>query len=79
MEPQVIRHGQPMVRRQMRVERCVEQLCEQGCKKVADYIEVLQAGRSVPGMEGLNKADQAQVLRELVSIMSVYQRSCGCK
>jgi hypothetical protein len=79
MELQVIRHEQPVPSRQRRVDRCVEFLCQQGCRKVTEVIGELRRGRVVPGMEGMNATDRSRVLQELVSIMSIYQGSCSSK
>jgi len=79
MELRVIRHEQPTLSRQRRVERCVERLCQQGCRKVTEVIAELRVGRAVPGMEEMNAADRSRVLHELVSIMSVYRGSCSRK
>lgn len=58
------------------VERCVELLCEQGCSKVSEYIDALQRGQSVPGIDELKEDERQALLEELVSIMAVYQCSC---
>ena len=58
------------------VERCVELLCQQGCSKVSEYIDALQRGRPVPGIDVLNEGERQALLAELVSIMAVYQCSC---
>lgn len=79
MELQVIRHEQPALSRQRQVDRCVERLCQQGCRKVTEVIAELRMGRVAAGTEGLNAADRSRVLAELVSIMSVYQGSCSSK
>ena len=52
---------------------CVEQLCQQGCDKVYEYIDALQAGRQLPGIGPLSPAERRSVLTELRSIMAVYE------
>lgn len=58
------------------VERCVESLCQQGCAKVNQYINELQAGQQPPGIEALDRTERQALLEELVSIMMVYQCRC---
>jgi hypothetical protein len=55
-----------------KVNRCVEDLCLQGCTLVRHYIDDLQAGRPVPGSSELSDAERLELLQELRSIMSVY-------
>ncbi len=58
------------------MDHCVEQLCQQGCARVSEYIQALRSGQPVPGTEGLDTAQRQLLLVELESIMSVYQCSC---
>lgn len=58
------------------VDRCLEQLCKQGCARVSGYIDDLRSGKPVPGTEALDRVQQQKLLGELESIMSVYQCSC---
>ena len=61
---------------QNRVELCVEQLCQQGCCKVTEYIDLLRAGGSLPQLAHLTPEEIAAVLDELVSVMAAYEGSC---
>ena len=60
----------------VRVELCVERLCREGCGKVTEYINLLQAGEKLPQMTHLSPAEAKAVLDELVSIMAAYEGSC---
>ena len=55
-----------------KVNRCVEDLCLQGCRVVRRYIDDLRAARPVPGSSELSEAERLELLQELRSIMSVY-------
>jgi hypothetical protein len=55
------------------IERCVEQLCQQGCDKVYEYIDALRSGRQLPEIGPLTAAGRRAVLEELLSIMAVYE------
>ena len=55
------------------IERCVEQLCQQGCDKVYEHIDALRANRQLPGIGPLSPAERQLVLAELLSIMAVYE------
>lgn len=57
-----------------RVEHCVEQLCDQGCERVAACIRSLEAGEPVDEVQSLSPAERQVVLRELQQIMAPYQR-----
>jgi hypothetical protein len=59
------------------VERSVEQLCGKGCRSVWSDIDALEAGERLPEVQGLNADEVASVIRELKSIMSVYEGSCA--
>lgn len=58
------------------VEQCVETLCRKGCRAVWACIDTLEAGRSLPEMRGLSDTEVGAVLRELRSVMAVYEGSC---
>lgn len=55
------------------VERCVEQLCQQGCDKVYEYIQALRTGQELAATARLSAAERLSVLEELQSIMAVYE------
>jgi hypothetical protein len=61
---------------QGRVDQCVERLCQEGCGKVTEYIELLQAGETLPVLDHLAPAEVKAVLDELISIMAAYQSCC---
>jgi hypothetical protein len=61
---------------QNRVDRCVEQLCQDGCGKVTEYIKSLQAGETLPLLAHLAPAEVNAVLAELVAVMAAYEGSC---
>lgn len=56
------------------IQQCVEQLCQQGCEQVYEYIDALRAGRQLPETGLLTPGDRQRVLEELLSIMAVYER-----
>jgi hypothetical protein len=58
------------------VNECVEDLCQRGCREVTDIIRRLRAGEPVAGTEHLKQSELDAVLRELESIMAVYDDSC---
>ena len=58
------------------LQSIVEELCNQGCRQVTMYINQIEAGKLPRAMQKLSKEDQEKVLKELKSIMSVYDR-CG--
>ena len=56
-----------------RVETCVGRVCELGCGFVSRLIKELRAGRDHPFYTDLNGEERQALLRELASIMAVYQ------
>ena len=60
-----------------KLQRCIETLCQDGCRQVTRYIRLLKTGAALPGYEQLTAIERRDVLQELESIMSVYDRSCG--
>ena len=65
-----------MAEGQNRIDLCVERLCQEGCGKVTEYINLLQAGEALPVLAHLAPAEVKAVLDELVSIMAAYEGSC---
>ena len=59
------------------VEQSVEQLCGKGCRSVWSDIDALEAGERLPEVQGLSGDEIALVIKELKSIMSVYEGSCA--
>ena len=58
------------------MELCVEALCQDGCRKVTEYIALLKSGTVFTDVAMLNTAERQAVLEELESIMSVYTGPC---
>lgn len=56
-----------------KVEACVDRVCGFGCVFVGRLIEELRAGRDHPAYEQLDQEERQALLRELASIMAVYQ------
>ncbi|MGD8782975.1 MAG: hypothetical protein PVF28_00470 [Thioalkalispiraceae bacterium] len=56
------------------LQSIVEELCDHGCRQVTRYINQIESGKLPKTMAQLSDQDQAKVLRELKSIMSVYDR-----
>ncbi len=59
-----------------KIDRCVAQLAEDGCKAVWSHIDELEAGQSVRGTEGLSAEERRAVAAELRSVMAVYASRC---
>jgi len=57
------------------VERAVDAICALGCDLVSAYIKALQQADPRPEYQSLDAAQRASLLRELQSIMAVYERS----
>lgn len=57
-----------------RIANCVETLCQEGCNDVRQAIAQLEAGQSLPQLQGLSATEQQAVLAELKAIMAVYDR-----
>ena len=55
-----------------RLSQYLDHLCNQGCTAVREAIEQMEAGDSLPELASLNHAEQQHLLRELKSIMAVY-------
>ncbi len=56
------------------VESAIEELCSRGCDEVNATIRKLEEKQHVAEVTQLNPKDQQQVLTELKSIMSVYDK-----
>jgi hypothetical protein len=56
------------------LQEIIEDLCNNGCKAVSQYIEQIEAGSIPRQMAHLRKPDQKKILVELKSIMAVYDR-----
>ena len=58
-----------------KVNRCIEALCEGGCRSVREVIVALESGAEVTCTAGLNGVERMAVLQELKSVMSVYDQA----
>lgn len=56
------------------LQTVVEQLCEDGCVAVNQYISEIQSGKYPAAMRQLDRQECETVLTELKSIMAVYER-----
>lgn len=59
-----------------RLQQVIDQLCDEGCRIVSQYIVEIEAQRYPECMQALSDEDRQIVLRELRDIMAVYDR-CG--
>ena len=73
----VVGRGKVTPAHSSKVDQCVENLCSQGCSRVYGYIADLQDGVEFPEVEGLDREERRQVLKELISVMAAYNGSCG--
>ena len=55
-----------------KLSHCIEVLCHQGCSAVRGYITRLEEGQSVPHAEDLSYSEKQVLLRELKTVMAVY-------
>lgn len=60
----------------VRVTRCVETMCQKGCKALWEDIAALEQGAIPRETKKLDFSERNLVLEELKSIMSVYATSC---
>ena len=63
----------------LKVEQCVESLCQNGCAAVNATITAMQKDLDNISLPGLQKDDKKMVLKELQDIMSVYDGPCEIK
>lgn len=56
------------------LQTVVDQLCEDGCKRVSRYIREIQAGDYPNQMQKLNRQERDEIMTELQAIMAVYDR-----
>lgn len=62
-----------------KINRCIEALCANGCDAVRATIGSLEHELPLTETRGLGEMEVKAVLRELKSIMAVYdERSCQC-
>jgi len=62
----------------LKVEECVESLCQNGCAAVHATIAAMEYDLENVALTGLVASEREQVLSELKAIMSVYD-SCEIK
>ena len=60
----------------LKVEQCVESLCQNGCAAVRATITAIETGAAISQTRGMNEEERSVVLEELKAIMSVYDRPC---
>jgi hypothetical protein len=58
------------------VEKTIDAVCALGCDVVSVTINALQKGELRPEYQSLDEIQRASLLRELESIMAVYQDRC---
>ena len=63
---------------QSRIAHCIEVLCQKGCKEVSLIILALERGEPMAEAQELNEDERQAVVKELKSIMSVYQEGGTC-
>jgi len=57
------------------IQTIIDSICELGCDRVNEIIDILECGKSVEETRGLDKSDQLRVLLELKVIMAVYDNN----
>ena len=57
------------------IEETIEQICQQGCKKVYQCIELLEQSEDFAEISRLQQEEKQLVLQELRDIMRVYNGS----
>lgn len=55
------------------IETAIDAICLLGCDVVSAYISALQSGETRPQYQALDAAQRNRLLRELQSIMDVYE------
>ena len=63
---------------QSKIAHCIEVLCQKGCKEVSLVILALERGETMTEVQELNEGERLAVVKELKSIMSVYQEGSTC-
>jgi hypothetical protein len=58
------------------VEKTIDAVCALGCDMVSVTINALQKGELRPEYQSLDEIQRTSLLRELESIMAVYQDRC---
>lgn len=60
-----------------RLEARLEALCEKGCRRVWQVIDVLEQDGDPPETQVLSAEERRWLLRELKQIMAVYRDCCS--
>ncbi len=60
----------------LRVDDCLEAICQLGCKEVGRKLELMDQGVFVTDVAGLSSAERQQVHEELRAVMDVYGGGC---
>lgn len=61
-----------------KTSRCIEILCQKGCKEVSLVILALEREEPLEELRDLSQSERQAVLAELKSIMAVYQEGGTC-
>lgn len=69
--------GVVMMKHSVKVQHCIESICNQGCQSVGAIIEQLEAGEDLQFTRSLTANERQIVLQELKSVMDVYAKR-GC-
>jgi hypothetical protein len=59
------------------IDACIERICDLGCGEVFRIIDLMERGDVVPELNGVNTEIHLVVLRELKTIMAVYDARDG--
>lgn len=59
---------------QQKIYDCVEALCQSGCDMVRATIGAMESGQDIAQTQGLAHEEERAVLRELKTIMAVYDQ-----
>jgi hypothetical protein len=59
---------------QQKIHDCVEALCQSGCDMVRATIGAIESGQAIAQTQGLAQEEEIAVLRELRTIMAVYDQ-----
>jgi hypothetical protein len=60
-----------------KINACVERICDLGCGRAYRVIERIEQGKDVPELNGVSAEIRQPVLRELKTIMAVYDARDG--
>ena len=63
----------------IQIEQAVEAICTRGCQYVYTVLSDEKSRCECNELHGLEPHQQADVMKELEAVMSVYQQSGGCQ